>query len=250
MTQDTRPPVGSTGTLAELQVGPGDRYENLMSGFHWYASYLDTRLANRNVQNGDWGLFVDESTDEYRLISRATPDQPALQIEAGKYYRTRDGRKVGPMVCGLYGDFVARHPDFAGTVSWKHDGVRYGVREPEADLIAEWQDQPAHIITHNGREYDLTALETPFGLLPKPVQEALMDWPHGYERYVSSLVGGVWRDFDNYSPPSAAFVVRAKPAPKETRVECYRGEQGVIHEYGTCIKRNGEILWDTWEPEA
>ena len=115
----------------------------------------------------------------------------------------------------------------------------------DLDLIAEWKDQPERTVTTNGRHYDLTKLETPFGLLPKPVQKALKAWPHGVERYID----GEWIGFGaSFFWRSTTY--RAKPAPKETRVECYRGEQGVIHEYGTCIKRNGEILWSTWEPEA
>ena len=105
----------------------------------------------------------------------------------------------------------------------------------------------SHIIHHNGRTYDLTALETPFGLLPEPVQVALRRWPHGWE-YWSAATGWCGKTcIANYS-----LVSRAKPAPAETRVGCMRATRHgkVILEIGTCIKRDGEILWDTWEPEA
>jgi len=65
-----------------------------------------------------------------------------LQVEVGKYYRTRDGRKVGPMELELDGDFMANHPDRHGfTVSWQPNGKRYKC-DPNIDLIAEWTDTP------------------------------------------------------------------------------------------------------------
>jgi hypothetical protein len=69
-----------------------------------------------------------------------------------------------------------------------------------------------HIIhSTNGRTYDLTALETPFGLLPEDVQSALMEWPHGWEHWISP-------DWITWKPSwSYDCVFRAKPAPKVTR---------------------------------
>jgi hypothetical protein len=74
---------------------------------------------------------------------------------------------------------------------------------------------PAHIIhSSNGRTYDLTALETPFGLLPEDVQKALKDWPHGVSQYTDCGETG-WRDHVmhkvSYHP---CVVYRAKPAPQ------------------------------------
>ena len=70
-----------------------------------------------------------------------------LQIEAGKYYLTRDGRKVGPMV-GPDSDglFNARDQIDGYIGMWRADGrneffVEY--KEPQYDLIAEWVDEPA-----------------------------------------------------------------------------------------------------------
>ena len=193
----TRPPVGITGALEELQVEAGEG------------------------------------------------DQP-LQIEAGKYYRTRDGRKVGPMV--FDSDTITEYvwDDKATSRSYDSSGRQYGDSlQSDWDLIAEWRDdQPAHIITHEGREYDLTTLETPFGLLPEPVQEALQAWPHGVYWYHGARV---WQ---KHSRPewSQTQTYRATPAPTETRVQCYRGEYYKRKEHGTCIKRpDGSIDWASWE---
>ena len=43
-------------------------------------------------------------------------------------------------------------------------------------------------------------------------------------------------------------VWRAKPAPAEARVQCYRGEYGKPKEHGSCIKNpDGSIDWQSWE---
>ena len=121
-------------------------------------------------------------------------------------------------------------------------------RFEEWDIIRAKPDQPAHIVTHEGRDYDLTALDTPFGLLLEPVQEALGAWPHGVEMmtYSGQMIEYNFPDMKG----KRGAVWRAKPAPVDERVPCYRGEYYTAKEHGTCIKRNGEILWDTWEPEA
>lgn len=52
-----------------------------------------------------------------------------MKLEVGKYYRTRDGRKVGPIY----------------SISPGSNWVRMGNHEPlypANDLIAEWQDEP------------------------------------------------------------------------------------------------------------
>jgi hypothetical protein len=66
----------------------------------------------------------------------------------------------------------------------------------------------SHIIqSSDGRTYDLTALETPFALLPKDVQKALKDWPHGWKQ---------WREhgWSDIKPYWAIGCYRGKPAPE------------------------------------
>ena len=182
-----------------------------------------------------------------------------LKIQSGRYYRTRDGRKVGPMCIGRDGEYSGfpwtdKGPNAFGRWSDEgEDGETCMMGETDGDLIAEWQDdQPAHIVTTNGRHYDLTALETPFGLLPEPVRDALLAWPHGVEMMTYS--GQMISYANPYPQGKRGAVWRAKPAPVETRVRCYRNAVvvgGVVGEYGTCIKRpDGSIDWTSWEPEA
>jgi hypothetical protein len=77
---------------------------------------------------------------------------------------------------------------------------------------------PPHIIqSANGRTYDLTALETPFGLLPEDVREALEAWPHGWHRFHCVNGEYKWQSSDNEilgMYPATSY--RAKPAPKIT----------------------------------
>ncbi|WP_266063841.1 hypothetical protein [Brucella intermedia] len=84
-----------------------------------------------DITDGEWFFYPDELS----LCEELTP----LTIETGKFYRTRDGRKVGP---------AYRHHDGWGMGSeggkmWAKDGHRYFGNAPETDLIAEWVDEPA-----------------------------------------------------------------------------------------------------------
>lgn len=69
------------------------------------------------------------------------PANANLRIEAGKFYKTRDGRKVGPMV---EWSSVAEHPfevEAEGDESlWRNDGTSRWDDTPT--LIAEWTDEP------------------------------------------------------------------------------------------------------------
>ncbi|WP_157733211.1 hypothetical protein [Bosea sp. AS-1] len=71
-----------------------------------------------------------------------------LQIEAGKYYKTRDGRKVGPMEhWNFYNEqfFHAPSSELNGEY-WQKNGVNsepHIGQDRDLDLIAEWVDEPA-----------------------------------------------------------------------------------------------------------
>ena len=77
-----------------------------------------------------------------------------LKIEAGKFYRTRDGRKVGPMnvppswggwIRSIYADCLKDYADCleedGDYEGWTESGS-YGFQEPNdpLDLIAEWTE--------------------------------------------------------------------------------------------------------------
>jgi hypothetical protein len=78
----------------------------------------------------------------------AAEAQPAatLKIEAGRYYRTRDGRKVGPMRDDWSMESVYHYHVTEGILTgnlWSATGGGYPGQEQDTDLIAEWQDTPS-----------------------------------------------------------------------------------------------------------
>ncbi len=90
------------------------------------------------------------------LVSAEEVEKEVLKIEAGKYYKTRDGRKVGPMV--KWRDTVDNPWEQKGGSCefdsdgdlWADDGTsKYNC----PDLISEWQDEtPSPIRTVTRRE--------------------------------------------------------------------------------------------------
>lgn len=104
--------------------------------------------------------------------------EPALKIEAGKYYRTRDGRKVGPLMA-RNNDSYAFAADIAGDIGiriFQKDGVhgsRWIGNEPNLDLIAEWVDEPVKAtapVQFTMRNFKLT-----FEPVAKPAIVALIE---------------------------------------------------------------------------
>ncbi|RWO20703.1 hypothetical protein [Mesorhizobium sp.] len=94
-----------------------------------------------------WQLHDTQSSSACTLVQAAT----ALRIEAGKFYKTRDGRKVGPMVSSARRGIDRQYPftvdhefSTAFAEGWREDGTFSPFPEPDdGDLIAEWQDEPA-----------------------------------------------------------------------------------------------------------
>lgn len=121
-----------------------------------------------------------------------------MQIEAGKYYRTRDGRKVGPTVdCGAYLQVDGYHYSSDGTCSLYGKGEEALI--PNRDLIAEWTDTPDLSNPHG----------TVFGMLPPETQEAMKAHGGPWEMFT----GRMW---SLASDPSwdGELAYRVKPGPK------------------------------------
>lgn len=93
------------------------------------------------------GMTQDEigKAREIPGMKSNTTTRTPLTIEAGKYYRTRDGRKVGPMSKGCLGSFPwLGKSQSSGIQCYRNDGSwSLDVGEPDHhDLIAEWVDEP------------------------------------------------------------------------------------------------------------
>lgn len=61
-----------------------------------------------------------------------------MQIEVGKFYRRRDGKKAGPMLVGSNTAYYAESDEYR---EYHADGRHYW-RIPGCDLVAEWTDEP------------------------------------------------------------------------------------------------------------
>jgi hypothetical protein len=89
------------------------------------------------------GLYFSRQEFQPLPVADATEEEAPLKIEEGKYYRTRDGRKVGPAV-----------PNHIAPISYPwnipYDGAYHAYRvdgtsciDDKDDVVAEWQDEPA-----------------------------------------------------------------------------------------------------------
>ncbi|OKP79804.1 hypothetical protein BTE77_06860 [Ensifer adhaerens] len=103
------------------------------------------------VDRGEFGV-ADYPLSYFEPLLVAAPAQPAvLTIQQGKFYKTRDGRKVGPMEerCESCGTEYVWHHD-RGRRIYKADGTNY---DPGAnDLIAEWVDEPVVAVANDNVE--------------------------------------------------------------------------------------------------
>ena len=63
-----------------------------------------------------------------------------MQIEIGKYYKTRDGQKVGPMRRTVHPHANMRFTDDEVN-HWTENGTEYNTMPSGRDLISEWVDE-------------------------------------------------------------------------------------------------------------
>lgn len=110
------------------------------------SGFVSVDFDDGTDQNGCYPANLEHVAAEPATATAATGI--ALRIEAGKFYKTRDGRKVGPMERDtLYrdGHWYWRAPAADGEHSpyWAESGSFYVDRgEYPLDLIAEWTDEP------------------------------------------------------------------------------------------------------------
>lgn len=107
-----------------------------------YVTSSSENLVRFDLHHETAGVIDQLAIDPWKRIQLAP-----LKIEAGKYYRTRDGRKVGPMEAWCFGGWHsdrAEHPLNWGV--WFDDGTaKYAGAKDSPDLIAEWIDEPVKV---------------------------------------------------------------------------------------------------------
>lgn len=97
---------------------------------HRVSSHYYVQFDSPNFGGGQWYVRPDGL-------------EPALRIEAGKFYKTRDGRKVGPMEPARYGGFYDRKRQYT-SYAWCENGSYINGLTCQLDLIAEWPAEPAN----------------------------------------------------------------------------------------------------------
>ena len=155
-----------------------------------------------------------------------------MKIEVGKFYRTRDGRKVGPMALPKPDDVFRWNALGDRWGRWRDDGedgnATGGTFEAGGDLIAEWIDP-----------MDLTAITTPFGLLDRETQEALK--AHGGQlQYFCA--GAYWLDQSGLPQWFPELAYRVKPEPREWHAvgrHLYDTEADAVAFRQTCADMHG-----------
>lgn len=98
---------------------------------------IGKQFTLKAMNNGQTFWRTEEGVDFYPNEIEVVS---TLTIEAGKFYKTRDGRKVGPVTHNGHGVFGA--PGF-GQNRWYATGRSYSDSKTlPTDLVAEWIDEP------------------------------------------------------------------------------------------------------------
>lgn len=109
-----------------------------------YGASIDVKLDSTDLGFNPAAYLSD--IEPLPVAAEAQPSGQsigALKIEAGKFYRTRDGRKVGPMEDQGWQDGEPWTTNDTMRY-WSNDGTRAdGSHYESDDLIAEWVDEPA-----------------------------------------------------------------------------------------------------------
>lgn len=100
----------------------------------------------RSVDKGGIGVELDDKgsttngwgKDNFELVEPAV-EPTTLSIQAGRYYKTRDGRKVGPATENRES---REYPWEVNGLTFDNDGFWITGDKHSDDLIAEWVDEP------------------------------------------------------------------------------------------------------------
>lgn len=194
----TEVPNGSIMTVA-ADLGDGDVEATLDGGdgFEWF------------MRNGT-----------YRVID----DTNALNIEPGKYYRTRNGEKVGPMEKSESGDTGGFWANCSGL--YRKDGTFGfgGTYCKERDIIAEWVDErdPELTSPYGDGNHPLpptTGTQKTWVEMTDAEKGALL-LAHHEGKVIELDWGFGWHQWDEETPFSETHqAIRIKPEPKRETME-------------------------------
>ncbi|MER9911664.1 hypothetical protein NKJ71_13625 [Mesorhizobium sp. M0050] len=128
-------------TKSEFKVGDRVRYNGKSKEYHIPKHIGTVGTVARSEGSGltttvDWDV-VGPARNVYTENIELAPPTATLRIEAGRYYRTRDGRKVGPVRRFNFGD---GYPFEVGDSYWVSESGKAQTGSTGPDLIAEWSD--------------------------------------------------------------------------------------------------------------
>lgn len=117
------------------------------------------------------------------LVSADEVKGNEMKIEAGKYYKTRDGRKVGPTEVTYYSEVYPKAKFWVEGYGLVQENGKFGNDEdsPSLDLISEWKDEaPSPIRNVTRREivagvYGRLHVSRDFSMGDKSLRIALSD---------------------------------------------------------------------------
>lgn len=196
-------------------------------------------LMKTGKSAGIEGGFSVSSLEPIVGATATATEQPAtLKIEEGKFYKTRDGRKVGPMEFVDFGDGEPWHTSDTDRW-WSDDGTRRDGSIGEIDdIIAEWIDEPVVATNDNAQPKfkvgDRVRLARSFSGVAKVGATATVDKRGMFDGYIDivwdknslhqgQMDGGYSPDYFELLPPApsahttiVALIENGQPKPSST----------------------------------
>lgn len=158
-----------------------------------------------------------------------------MKIEPGKCYRTRDGRKVGPI--GYNPNITNYWKFFSGVTFWDEFGRLYkATRETDLDLIAEWTEDDLNAICEERQDGPfVSASDAPktWGEMTDAEKGALL------------LAHREGKAIEFYSPTFRKWMDPVDAGPSWFDVQPYRIKPEPVRETVTKYYQAGDSVFDT-----
>lgn len=204
------------------KVGDRVRFTDQCKTGWWFGPHTNVTEGVISEDDGDDGVLYRYSVKTAKGAGRVNiehieliADPAPLKIEAGKFYRTRDGRKVGPLLWQPNAHenhrWAAkdRLPINGYTAAWREDGSFCSWSEHELDIVAEWVEptvEPATLTlkagaTYRGESGVLHTVETNPDNPSWPFKTAGVSIGHGKCRFWQA--DGTAYNHDNWNPGAA-----------------------------------------------
>lgn len=157
-----------------------------------------------------------------------------MKLEVGKFYKARDGRKVGPLRAS---DEMHDRPFEFDGILYRHDGTYHFYRDKRgSDLISEWPTETGTLAELNVKPGDVVENQ------------------HGYQYTISINEDGKYCDVDDMAeldpePDYWRIISRADQAEASpVRTVTRTSVEIVPGEYGLVVIEDGAVRMGCWIP--